>query len=276
MTSSEYRKFINTISEGIYEVLKGKGLIEELTENNQDNPHFFSGNLSKLASKELRWTNDLDFKADVITEAFSNIMLQRDPFKKFIKKGNDGHKSGLEQFLHVMFQRELSKLSQKYIKKLKEVNESNMSGGGDKTPKEQFEHLIDQYDTTLEEKFTPEEEVAFEKILRDLENILRDRESFPKLKLIIDMLLTGFSKTEIAKTLGVSSARVSKYISFIKDALDKLAKKYESKGDSSLLEFLNTYKIKGTFSGVRNPETDVEKIKHQMSVLGIQYINKVA
>lgn len=232
MTAYQFNKNIAKISESIYEVLKKRGLIDELTKSNQNNPHFFTRNLSKLVQKELAWLiarEDYDKAWDILVEAFTNIMLHRDPFKNFRTREERKTKggAGLEQLLHLMFQRELSALSQKYIKNVdKEVDSTRMNEKAD--GEGGLDDLLDYVVSEMYDEYSPEEIAEWEQLQEKILDKLKTKQNYDTLKLIMDMLLLGYSKSEIAKALGVSAVRVTHLLKPIKQAIIDIAQESDS------------------------------------------------
>jgi DNA-directed RNA polymerase specialized sigma24 family protein len=272
MNAYEFNKFLDKLSEGIYDVLEKKGLITELTEKNQNDKHFFAPNLSKLVQKELMWVNtDYDTKHDIVLEAFSNILLQRDPFKSYTRKGEKGHKANIEAYLNLMFQRELSRLSQARIKKFdKEYNEGDIYGLGDESNSEAFERVINQYTDQLDKEFTPQEEEEFDELMKEVKKRLSKKQNFDIFYLIIDSLFIGLSKSEIAKLLGVSSAKISQRLKVIKDIILDIANERKEEGDDDLLKMYNKY-VNANTSGIRNPLKDKNQIKSVLVTAGVSF-----
>ena len=270
MTASEFNKSLRTISRGIYDMLGVYGLQDELSDNNRNNPEFFAPNLNKLQRKELAWLgNDYESKYDIIAEAFTNLMISKNPFVNYVKKGEKGHKSDVEPWLNLIMQRELSRLSQQQFKKrTKEIKENNVFKMDDESASEAFDRLVNKYDSELERKFTVEEEIAFEKLMDKIKKELKREANFEVYHLILDMLFVGMSKSEIAKILGVSSAKVSQRLKKIKEAISEVADYYKSRGDDTLSNMLTKY-IKASVIGNRNVERDVSMLMRQLITSGI-------
>lgn len=269
MTSTEFNKSLQILSQGIYDIISTLNLTEELTPNNQKNKNFFAPNLNKLTRKELAWLNtDYNAKYDIVTEAFVNLMVAKNPFANFVKKGQPGHKSGVEPWLNLIFQRELSRLSQsQYKKRTKEINESNIFTIDDESASDAFDRLVSKYDDALEKQFSTEEELAFDQLLSHIKKEIDKKANPDVYHLILDMLFIGMSKTEIAKILNVSPARLSKRMKDIKQMIEKTAEGYSKKGDDTLSDMYSKF-VKGSTIGNRTVEP-LETLFAQLSTAGI-------
>jgi len=269
MTSTEFNKSLQILSSGIYDIIHTLGLTEELTSNNQKNKHFFAPNLNKLVRKELAWQGtDYDAKYDTVTEAFVNLMVSKNPFTNFVKKGQPGHRSGVEPWLNLIFQRELSRLSQsQYKKRMQEIKENNIFTIDDETASDAFDRLVSKYDDALEKQFTTEEELAFDQLLSHIKKEIDKKANPDVYHLILDMLFIGMSKTEIAKILNVSPARLSKRMKDLKQMIEKTADGYSKKGDDTLSDMYSKF-VEGSTIGNRTVEP-LDRLLAQLSETGI-------
>jgi len=241
MDYKQFNNYLKDISKAMYKIIKDRGLLDQLTEDNQKNPYFFEGNLQKLVRKELAWLfneGKYDQMVDLVSEAFSKIFLIRDPFKNYKRKGEKGA-APLENLLHLFWQRQLSAESQSAIKKYnREINETNMHPNGESSSSELFDTLLDTYNDSLEKEFTSQEMAEYEELVELVLKRIKTKENYETLKLIIDMLALGFSKSEIARTLGVSAVRVSHLLKPIKKAIEDVV--YES-GDEEFVELFENH-----------------------------------
>ena len=277
MTGSEFNKALRSISKGIYKILESQDLLGELTDKNRKNPEFFAPNLNRLQSKELAWLNtNYESKYDIIMDAFTNIMISKNPFTNFVKKGNKGHKSGIEEWLHLIFQREISRLSQmQYKKRMNEINEDKVHTLDDETSSEAFDRLLSKYDTQLERQFSTEEELAFEQLIKKIKKELDMEANSEVYHLILDMLFVGMGKSEIARLLGVSPAKISQRIKKIRNAINEVARFYSRKGDDTLEKMVKKY-TSASVVGNRNVETNVNVLLHQLVSVGIIFNHRNA
>ena len=157
-------------------------------------------------------------------------MLQRDPFKNFKKKAQREKEggAGLEQFLHLIFQRELSALSQKYIKKNNVEVDSTHFNDDFEDKQNGFDALLDAVVSEMHDEYRPDEVLEWEEIQDKILSKLKTRQNYETLKLIMDMLLLGYSKSEIAKALGVSAVRITHLLKPIKEAIRDIAEESDN------------------------------------------------
>jgi len=271
MDKKELDQYIESISKAMYDIIAKQGLLDQLDESNRDNPLFFVPNLQKLARSELRWlwnSSQWDEVADTIGDAFTVIFLVRDPFKNFKKKGEDGA-APLEQLLHLFWKRQLSQYSQSKIKKKnREVNTTNVNPEGDQTVSEAFDVLVDVYGQRVQEEMSPSEYTEFQNLVDKVLDKIRTKQNYQTMQIIIDMLFLGYSKTDIAKAMGVSPARVSKLMKPIKKAIEDVVKESEDEE----FEYLYNEYVKSSVTD-RHPIKDEELLKQTLDRNGIS-INK--
>lgn len=337
MNSRQFNQAIGTFSKAIYEIIEAHGFVNELTEKNSKNPLFFAPNLSKIASKELAWMGtNYEAKYDLMSEAFTNIMLHRAKtlFNNFKTKESGEQKAPIEQFLNLIFSREVSRLSQQEYKRMKReknvvpiedesfdeafervihstpsIDQGRISSGLDdidqyikdyedrikqlkkeqpegwkkrvETVKAKIEKLKDKKDkllkdaklsikveNSIEEKFSLDEELAFEQLVGRLQKELRRETNSDVYITILEMLIAGFSKSDIARFLGVSSAKVSQRLKKVKELISEIAEMQQRKGDDTLMQVYNKFS-KATTSGIRDV-MNMEMLTKQVSALNIR------
>lgn len=176
---------------------------------------------------------------------------------------------------------ELTEIKEIYEEMLKDTTNKNTI----KTIQKKLDKVIEQIDSAINPKafindideyvndsFTAEEDLAFDKIVDALKNDIKMSSSdFEAQIQLLEMTLTGFSPSEIARAMGVSPARISKRMKNLKESVMEIAEAYDRRGDDTLSELIKTYAGNSTVTvGNRIPVKDDKELQRQLNNCNIK------
>lgn len=132
--------------------------------------------------------------------------------------------------------------------------------------------FINDVDEYVNDTFSAEEDLAFDKIVDALKNDIKMSSSDFKAQIqLLEMTLTGFSPSEIARAMGVSPARISKRMKNLKESVMEIAEAYDRRGDDTLSELIKTYAGSSTVTvGNRIPVKDNDELQRQLNNCNIK------
>lgn len=111
-----------------------------------------------------------------------------------------------------------------------------------------FDHNRKYSTEEIEHDMNDFDKVHFDQLIKDLKSVIKVSTSNPDPQIkLFDLLVEGYSPTEISKIMEVSTAKISQRITQLKTSLVKLAEQYKEDGDEDLLNFL------GKMTGKRTP-----------------------
>mgnify|MGYP002640816945 CR=1 FL=1 len=135
--------------------------------------------------------------------------------------------------------------------------------------------FINDVDEYVNDSFSVEEDLAFDKIVDALKNDIKMSSSdFEAQIQLLEMLLTDFSPSEIARAMGVSPARISKRMKTLKDSIMEIAESFDRRGDDTLSELLKTYTGSVITVGNRIPVKNDTELQRQLNNCNIKITMK--
>ena len=228
--------------------------------------------ISQKYYNKLRYVKDVNpIEDESMDDAFNRVMNSPSGNGK-IRRMDDDEIKELQDLIHY-YEELLPNLKdddkiKKTKKKLEKVNDK-------------LSHIIDpkvvlhDVEQHLDREFSPVEDIAFDKIMNDLKNIIKDRQNYEVQIQILELLLADFAPSEIAKLLNVSPAKISQRKKALVEDISELAYYYMARGDDTLQEFLNdrlgikASKKFGNISGKRIQEEDINVLARQANILSI-------
>lgn len=226
--------------------------------------------ISKKYYNKAKYEQDVNmFDDESSDQAFDRLMNA--PKKNKIIRYDDDYIEELEEIKHTyeeMLKNTNNKNTIKSIeKKLDKINEQIESATNPKA----FINDVDEY---INDTFSIEEDLAFDKIVDALKNDIKMSSSDSEAQIqLFEMLLSGFSPSEIARAMGVSPARISKRIKNLKENVMEIAEAFDRRGDDTLSELLRTYTSKSvTTAGNRIPVKDNTELQRQLNSCNIKII----
>lgn len=201
----------------------------------------FNGYVGKIVNKYLNYYKSEDDKYDLVISAFEELFLTKN-FKKAFNEFDgwivldDGKEQevAIEPYLKTLFARAVisqsKKLSEDYSKR-KHVNPM-----GDGADEESMEEAFDRVTFKESPKFSDaEEEVTYNQLLNALKKAMKQSKDYDTQIQVLNMLLDGYSKSEIANALNISNSRVSDRVWALQKAISEVAIKNKTLGDNDLI-----------------------------------------
>lgn len=226
--------------------------------------------ISKKYYNKAKYEQDVTmFDNESSDQAFDRLMNA--PKKNKIIRYDDDYIAELEEIKEIyenMIKDTTNKNTIEAIKKkLEKVNEQIESAINPKA----FINDVDEY---VNDTFSVEEDLAFDKIVDALKNDIKMSSSdFEAQIQLLEMSLTGFSPSEIARAMGVSPARISKRMKNLKESIMEIAEAFDRRGDDTLSELLKTHTGNSTITiGNRIPVKDDAELQRQLDNCNIKVI----
>jgi hypothetical protein len=202
----------------------------------------FTGMVMNLSKKYLSFYKSDEDRYDILVSAFEEIFLGR-PNKMLTDFDGEyqGKPVAIEGIIKMILGQAIIRASQNktdYYKRLQTIHPYE-----DETDDDAFDRAVEK----KLDKFSADDEILWEQIKRDVNKkfdkfFARSPEPDRAGK-VLDMLLLGYSQTEIANKFGISNTRVGDLIKKMKEAIKEVAEDYDRKGDSVLLkEFMRATK----------------------------------
>lgn len=212
---------------------QGKFLIEFV----QDDTNF-NYNLYSLIRKHLNlYTSDEDIY-DIVVTAFAKLFL--DNINKAFYEFDGEYETGgkvvdiqIERYLHKLLFRAIVTESKKFSEHYKRHQ--------DITPfeDESDEDALDREFHKRVKQFDASDERLLEELMTALAKKYSKERNFERIEKILQMLILGHSKTEIAKEIEISNSRVGDFVWVLKDSVKELSKDLANEGDSDLVDLLS-------------------------------------
>lgn len=124
-TYSDLKTYMNTLSDGILEVIKKHHLIGDLENGVNTN---FMPNMAVLIKREWSWASkNPELIMEMLSEVYMRVFVTRanTVFGNYYPNGHEKHEAGLEGYLHFILFRafqEISKIKYKELKRFKDIN----------------------------------------------------------------------------------------------------------------------------------------------------------
>ena len=216
----------------------------------------FNGNICSIVNKYLNYYNSDEDKYDIVISAFEDLFLT-DNIKKTLvefdgflydydketKKYINPTPIALEPYIHTLLTRAVIRFSEKLSDDYS--RRKNVNPFENETEDDAFNRTVDK----AIKQYSQDDELMWDRLLADVDK--QFKKEFEKDKnpdrpsKVLEMLLLGYTKSEVAKAMDISSTRVGDLVWYMKKAVTDLAKRYDKDGDSTLLyEIENNFGVK--------------------------------
>lgn len=243
LTKSNLCQRIQFVDTAIKEVLKktknvnGTPLIEFLRDDTDFTPY-----LCKIARKYLSFYNSDEDRYDILIAAFEKLFLvnAEKAFKDFdgwvVQEDGTENQIAFEPYIQTLMVRAVIEQSKKRAEDYSRRKHINPSTQFDKeeSSEEAFDRVVNKQHQEVKRHLDSDEEIHYEQLMKALTTKLKTKKGGDTTLFILDKLLLGFQKGEIAKELGVSATRVTDSIWAIKQLLAEIAQDAKRKGDSEM------------------------------------------